>query len=303
MLADLHCDTAYECFVHDKKLTDESLHINCSLIEKTDDYFQFFAHYIPEDRPDKWAFLKELLAFSKTILSENGFEILAPKHKLPYGKRKAAISVENCDVFEGGDLNKLEDLKQADVAVISLVYNHTNALGCGARSENDTGLTELGRNVAQAAGACGIILDVSHASYKTTEDILSISELPVLATHSNAYAITPHPRNLQDYHIRRIAESGGLIGLNLYPPFLSDRCAGISDIAKHLRHILDVGGEDCLALGCDLDGVDRLPKGIRNLVSVSELFGTLQQYGFSKSVLEKVFYKNVNEFVRSNFGG
>lgn len=304
MLADLHADTLYECFVHQKTMDDTSLHIHHLIFEKIEGYLQNFACYIPEDTPDKWRFLQEFIAFGQKKLRDMGFKMSYETASMSRG-HSAILSVENCDVFDESEepTDKLLFLKNNGVHIISLVYNHTGRLGCGAFSEQDEGLSLLGRRVVSAANKTGMILDVSHASRKSAEDILLLASAPVLATHFNAFSLCPHPRNLTDEQIVRIAESGGLIGVNLYPPFLSEKVADRKDVAKHIQYMVNLCGEDHVALGGDLDGVERLPSGVKNLGSLLSLTDELHKCGIGETAAEKIFYKNVMNFAKENFGG
>ena len=101
-----------------------------------------------------------------------------------------------------------------------------------------------------------------------------------------------HPRNLKDEQIRAVAERGGVIGLNLYPAFLSDKQVDLTDCVRHIRHIMNVGGEDCIGLGSDFDGVEMLPQGIRGAQDYEALFACLTHSGFTDGQIEKITYQN-----------
>ncbi len=301
--ADLHCDTLFECYRRKTDLTDPSLHIRTDLFTEFEHFVQVFAHYIPENQPNKWEFLMEFLENSHQLICKHNINYFHKEQK-PYGNVMALFSVEGGDLFSCKDhvRERVEYLTKKNVRFFSLIYNHTNALGCGARSDTDTGLTDLGAHVVESLEEYGIIPDISHASYHSAEDILNVTKGPVCATHSNAYSLMPNPRNITDQQLRKIAQKDGLVGVNLYPPFLSKKRAGISDIMKHITHLVDVCGEDHVAFGCDFDGVDQLPEGIFNLSSIHDLYNRMKLCGFRESALEKLFYKNILDFIKTYCG-
>ncbi len=299
--ADLHCDTLFECFVRHKDFSCQT-HINAVNARVFSNYLQTFAFFVPEKTKQKKDFLFDFIEFGGKVLRQNGFSPDIIDETAPC---RAILAVENCDVFtdenEAGPV--LDALYQKGVRILSLVYNNGNSLGSGAMSVTDTGLTPLGRTVVSAAEERGMTLDVSHASRNTTRDILDICAGPVLATHSNARSLCDSPRNLPDDQIRRVAESGGLIGINLYPPFLKEREADAGDIIRHMNFMISVAGEDHIAFGCDFDGVDILPSGITDLGSLLLIRDACLRGGMPEETVEKIFFGNVNRFVKQRFGG
>lgn len=299
--ADLHCDTLSECYLKNKSLEDKALHINLSSASQFERYIQVFAHFIPERQADKWAWFNDFLQNSKLLLKRAEIPIFHSAQDLEQ-KRIAVLSVEGGDLFENlqqGE-ERIPYLRDEGISFFSLIYNQTNRFGCGAASKADGGLTELGKSTVPLLEENGIIIDVSHASRQSTEDILDIARRPVCATHSNAFALCNHLRNLTDRHLRRIADSGGLVGINLYPPFLSDN-AQRSDIYRHISYVLDICGQDALCFGCDFDGVDCLPDGVHNLSTIEVLFYEMKQLGYPETLLEKIFYNNIMAFLNANF--
>lgn len=300
-LADLHCDTLYRCYTEHTDLNDKRLHINLSNAAGFDRLTQTFAHYLPEMQENKWEFLNNMLSNSKSLLLRANILIFQTCDDLK-NNRCAVLSVEGGDLFD--DVYQAEQrvlkLKEQGIVLFSMIYNHTNRLGCGALSADDTGLTLLGRQVLQLLENSNIILDVSHASYRSTDEILSLSKTPVCATHSNAYTLMPHPRNLRDEHLRKIAQKGGVIGINLYPAFLAKSAADRNDIYRHIAYICDKCGEDAIAFGCDFDGVDMLPRGIKNISSMEQLYFEMRRLGYSERLLDKLFYNNYCEFLKAN---
>lgn len=302
--ADLHCDTLLSCYENQTDLSYQTLHINGQYFQNFERYIQVFAHFIPEETPHKWDFFQSFLKNSFKVLEKSKLPIMVNAADLKQ-RHLALLSVEGGDFFENETqiLPRVSFLKENNIAFFSLIYNHKNALGCGCADKIDTGLTPLGKKVLKALEEKGIIPDVSHASFKSTKEILELSSGPVCATHSNAFDLTPHRRNLCKEHLHAIAQSGGLVGVNLYPPFLSARTASVDDIFRHVDYLINCCGENAVVFGCDFDGVDKLPQGIYNLSSIESVYLEFERRGYSQSVIEKLFYKNVYEFLKENFGG
>ncbi len=298
-LAELHSDTLYRCFENNWDLDNRHLHVSLSSFDHFLRFHPTFAHYIPEKQADKWDYLKRFL--------ENSHRLLA-KHHIPMFRNSKDLQNDNCVILsvEGGDIfsheslleEQIDFLNYSAIRIFSMIYNHDNILGCGAKTEYDSGLTSLGCDVVRCLENNKIIPDISHASAQSAKDILSVAKGPVFATHSNVYSLLPHERNLTDEALKAIAWSGGLIGVNFYPPFLSKNAADISDIIRHLSYLIDFCGEDHVCFGCDFDGVDTLPRGIKNVGSLNDLYENMLQQNFSESILEKIFYQNISNFMK-----
>ena len=148
----------------------------------------------------------------------------------------------------------------------------------------------------------GVIVDVSHMSDRAIEDTLSATSYPVLATHSNYRSVSGSPRNLIDSHAKRIATRGGVIGLNLYPSFLTDRgSAGFEDIKRHVDYALSLVGEDALALGCDIDGTDgEYPVGLGETESIHDSLANFFSSEYGDRIAEKIVGENALNFFKEN---
>ncbi len=176
------------------------------------------------------------------------------------GSINALLTVEEGGAIEGS-LEKLEALYACGVRMMTLTWNFENELG--APGGKGGGLTLFGQACVERMKALGMIVDVSHGSDRLAEDVAALmGHTPFVASHSNAREVFAHPRNLGDGEIRRIADNGGVIGLNFFADFLStDKSAAgqRQALLAHAEHILKVGGEDILAIGSDFDGIPENP--------------------------------------------
>ena len=200
------------------------------------------------------------------------------------------LTIENGLSLEG-DLERLDAWHAAGVCILGLTWNATNDLASGCTAEPGGGLTELGRQVVRRVASLGMAIDLSHLAPPGVVEVLA-EDVPLLATHSNAAALHPHPRNLDDEQLRGIAERGGIVGLNFYAPFLADGEANLSTVARHARHMADVMGAEHVAIGTDLDGIDRLPGGFAGHQDLPRLEEALLGHGFDDAERQGIFGGN-----------
>lgn len=214
-------------------------------------------------------------------------------------KTALVLTVENGSLL-GAGLEHVEELRRDGVRMVTLTWNGENALGSG--HETDHGLTPLGKEAVRALEKAGIVIDVSHLNDAGFRDVLEVAQKPFAASHSNARFVCPHRRNLEDEQIREMVMRNCIIGLNYYSLFLrSDgKDADFDDLYRHICRFLELGAEDCLALGSDFDGAD-LPPCLDDCRKVPALGEYLLSRGLGRPLVEKLFWKNALEFARTNW--
>jgi membrane dipeptidase len=204
------------------------------------------------------------------------------------------LTIEDGGVFEGS-LEKLYQCYDDGVRLVTLTWNHENEIGYPNAAEPDLmelGLKEFGVQVVEEMNQLGMIIDVSHLSDGGFYDVVRYAKKPFVASHSNARALTPHPRNMTDDMIRVLSNYGGIMGLNFAPQFLNDtKESKISDMVRHVLHIYQTGGAEVLAIGTDFDGVEGQLE-VASPVDMEKLYDALHQAGLSEDVLEKMWTKN-----------
>ena len=211
------------------------------------------------------------------------------------GKISAILTLEDARAINHS-LENIERFYKQGFKIIGLLWNQENCLGFPNNTDpkiNQKGLKPFGIEAIQYMEELGMLVDVSHLNDGGIADVLTYAKKPVLATHSNARSIANHPRNLIDEHIKGIAESGGLIGLCISPRFLrgSGNESTIEDMIRHLDYILDVGGEDVLAIGTDFDGTSGNFE-IGSPKEMPKLFEHLEQHHWPLKRIEKLAHKN-----------
>lgn len=285
---DLHADTPLKIYYEGLAFSDPRLHVSSGCLSRFDFRGQVFACFCRPELGNDEAYAT-FFAMRDRLLSE-----LAPYR----GERFYPIlAVEDARLL-GNSRERLTALAAADVRILTLLWRGETQIG-GAY-DTDTGLTAFGKAAVADALLLGVHPDASHASYRAFFEIAEAAAScgrPFLATHSNAYSVCPHPRNLRDEQFRAVRDAGGLVGLCLYPPHLTEgREATVYDAVRHLEHWLSLGGEDTVALGTDLDGIDTLPRGIRSSGDLTLLAEALDRLGYTASLIEKIFSKNAELF-------
>lgn len=207
------------------------------------------------------------------------------------------IEAEGAEII-GESLEELERLYEAGLRILTLSWNNDNEV-CDSIAGNSrhNGLSDFGRKVVEKAEAMGIVIDVSHASDKTFSDIAEIHKKSFIASHSNSRAICSHRRNLTDEQIRTIAKSGGIIGINLFPDFLNNSGnAHLMDIIRHIEYISALVGTSCIGLGCDFDGIDLPPGGIRGVEDMGKIIEELLKLNYSEETVKGIAGQNFKKF-------
>lgn len=152
----------------------------------------------------------------------------------------------------GDNVDLVAAYERLGVRVMQLTYNHGGLVGDGCLEARDAGLTQFGHRVLAEMQRVGITVDLSHAGDRTCSDALAATSGPIIASHSNARAVCDSPRNLLDEHIRAIAESGGVLGLNAFPAFVSaDPVPTLDQLIDHAVYIAELVGAEHIGLGFD----------------------------------------------------
>jgi len=216
------------------------------------------------------------------------------------GRISAIISIEGGDALLG-DINNLYHFYNRGVRSVGLLWNRENELGFSWAQNADQGLTPFGIEVVERMEELGMIVDVSHLNEAGFWDVVNISTRPFIASHSNAYALASHGRNLSDEQIMAIVESGGFIGLNMFPRFVTgEQTATMDDIIAQFRHFIELGAGYNIALGSDFDGIPTLPEGITDVSSLMDLHERLTTE-FGEEVAFRIMEGNFLEFLTRYF--
>lgn len=166
------------------------------------------------------------------------------------------------------------------VRYITLTHNCDNPFATAASSVTgglpDKGLTSFGRDCIKEMNRLGMMVDLSHVSYKTMLDTLECTQAPVIFSHSSSFILTPHERNVRDDVLKLVKDNGGVVCINFLPQFLkregkSADDVTIDDAVAHLVHIITLIGWDHVGFGSDFDGIPCGPKGLEDVSKYPEL--------------------------------
>ncbi len=210
------------------------------------------------------------------------------------------LSIEGAEALEGS-LDNLGYFYDRGVRAIGLTWNRRNPFGRGVRAEGEDGLSPLGLELVEAMEHMGMIVDVSHLSDQAFWDLAAAAKRPFIASHSNARALNSFPRNLLDEQIRRIADSGGVVGAVFVPDFVTaDPPAGCFEaFLDHIDHLVKVGGMGAVGIGSDFDGYT--DKGFHVLADASEfplLAQGLERRGYGEEAVAKILSGNWERLIR-----
>ncbi|MBU5483825.1 dipeptidase [Clostridium sp. MSJ-11] len=307
-IIDLHCDTIY-LLEQEKKggnLYKNNFSVDIEKLKRGGSLAQFFALFIDksECKDAKESCIKLMDRFYSEInqysdhisLARNFQEMQENKDK---GKISAFLTIEGGEALKG-DMENLYYFFQNGVRLITLTWNYPNEIGFSSSKDEyvDKGLTFFGTDLIDEMNRLGMLIDVSHLSDRGFYEVADRTKIPFIASHSNAREIKPHRRNLTDTMIKVLSEKGGVMGINFYSDFLGDSHMGmVKDMVAHIKHIRNVGGIDCIALGSDFDGIGS-PVEIEDISQMDKLIFALEKEGFSFDEMERILYKNAQRVIR-----
>ncbi len=195
----------------------------------------------------------------KFILVDAVDDVLRAKREK---KLAIAFDLEGA-VSLGNQLSMLATYHRLGVRQMHFVYNLNNEAGGGCQ-DDDQGLTDFGRALVDEANRLGILLDLSHVGYRTTMEIMERSTLPVVFSHSNPKALVDHPRNITDEQMKRVAATGGLVGITGVGRFLGDPEAKSETFVDAIDMTVDRIGIEAVGMGLDFNwapgGPSRFPR-------------------------------------------
>ena len=323
-VADMHCDTISKILESrksgDKKgqnLRKNTFHIDLEKMKQGDYLIQNFAMYInlhETENPFEECmnmidvFYCEMEANNDLIAPAKSYKDIVKNQG--DGKISGLLTIEEGGVCQG-NLAFLRDFYRLGVRMMTLTWNFGNEIGFPnvyqtktgdeifyGLPDTEQGLTPFGIELIQEMERLGMIVDVSHLSDAGFYDVAMYAKKPFVASHSNARAICRHTRNLTDDMIRKLAQCGGVMGINFEPKFLNVSMpdekvhATIQQVVEQIKHIAFVAGTACIGLGSDFDGIADNDE-LLNASFLPKLEDALWMAGFGQEEIEGIFYKNI----------
>ncbi|SON58298.1 Membrane dipeptidase (Peptidase family M19) [Hartmannibacter diazotrophicus] len=211
------------------------------------------------------------------------------------------LHIEGAEAIDP-ELAMLDVLHAAGLRSLGPVWSRPTIFGEGvpfrfpATPDIGGGLTEAGKALVKRCNELGILVDLSHLNAAGFDDVASLTDAPLVATHSNAHALCPHARNLTDAQLAAIGASKGMVGLNFATAFLRedgqmDRRTPLETMLRHLDHLVEKAGEDCVGLGSDFDGAE-IPQEIRDVAGLPHLVAAMRAHGYGEPLIRKICLEN-----------
>jgi membrane dipeptidase len=223
----------------------------------------------------------------------------APFAALAPNTIRVRISFEGADGF-ADDFGAVVPWVKRGACLWGLIHSRNNALGGSSQdpSGKAPGMTTQGTELANALVMAGGVLDIAHASDASANELLTLAEAkraPVVATHTGMRALYNIKRNISDDLIKRVASSGGIVGVSFYLRHLTaKKQATLDDVVAHIEHLRAVGGARVLALGSDFEGDIVPPIDAPTIAALPELLKRLRSRGFTDEELEAFFHGNAD---------
>ena len=331
---DMHCDTLSEIWRGNaQSLAHNGLCVDLERLKKAGAKTQFFACFVNAagSGSDVWEQAwKNVLEMTELACSTEGEQlhfireageveggnpinpVCPPVPEQEFSGIKGILTVEEGGVLNG-KMERLDELYRRGIRLITLTWNYENCIGSPNSLDPqvmERGLKPFGIQMVERMNELGMIIDVSHLSDGGFWDCIRCSRTPIVASHSNARSLCSHPRNLTDEMLRALGNKGGVAGVNFYSAFLREKDgtgesvrAGLEDIVRHMRRMMDQAGEDAVALGTDFDGfeTEALPEKIRGVQDMDLLWEAMRQSGITSRQIDKIAYGNVSRIMKEVF--
>ncbi len=297
---------------------------------------QFWSVYVPGADPAPFATTLEQIDLVDRMVAiapdrlGNAFTAADVRTVRASGRVASLRGAEGGHCIEGS-LAKLAELHDRGVRYLTLTHTEANAWADSATDEpRHGGLSAFGRRIVAEMNRLGMIVDISHVAPATMRAAIEVSEHPVIASHSGAAAVAPHPRNVPDDVLELAAATGGVVMVPFYPPFVVPATAAkalgmaadrrhllatvgdrdqvdrlnaeatadwdrgsVDDVADHIEHIVRVAGVDHVGLGSDFDGIDMTIPGLGDVAGYPALTEALLARGWEERGVRQVLGDNV----------
>jgi membrane dipeptidase len=317
---DAHCDLLYQLWKskrHDLFYKEHNrLHTSYKRLLEGHVSIQTMAIFVPPDVPQPFRFYVALemidICYEKLLLLTQDDEAevvllttaeqLRNLHieKMTHEKVKpkklyVVLSLEGVSPIQG-ELLYLRILQRLGIRSVGITWNHRNEAADGVLEKRGSGLSQFGLSLIKELNRCHMAVDVSHLNESGFWDVLSVAKQPVMASHSNAQALCPHPRNLNDHQLEAIFKQGGVVGINFVPFFVNDQEAPtIRHLLHHVEHMLELGGNEHVTFGSDFDGTDTMIQGIEHAGHWPQLVELFQKH-YAEKVVQGLFYENLRQY-------
>jgi membrane dipeptidase len=256
------------------------------------------------------------------------------------GKIAALMGIEGGHAIEDS-LRLLRDYYALGIRYMTLTHTNTNNWADSSGDmdkpgvDHHNGLTDFGKQVVREMNRLGMMVDISHVADKTFWDALEVSSAPIIASHSSCRALTNVPRNMTDQMIVALAKKGGVVQVNFYCGFISQKSADanklfqaqprakldekdpaaieaylkeyrkavppatLADVVDHIDHVVKIAGINAVGIGSDFDGIECAPEGLEDVSKFPNLTRALKEKGYSAEDIRKIYGGNTLRLMRA----
>jgi membrane dipeptidase len=229
---------------------------------------------------------KESQGTFRVITSVTNLEAYAYERKNTPQLTAGILGVEGLHCLEG-NLNNLDVFFDAGVRTAGLVHLSDNDLGGSAHGRRQDGITPLGESVLEGMEKKRMVVDLAHASAKLLDDVLDRATRPLIISHTGLKGAHNNERNISDEHARRIAATGGIVGIGFFPWAIG--VCTMKALLKMLLYAVNLVGADCVALGSDFDGMVSTPFDVSGMALITD---ALLGHGLSETDIAKIMGGN-----------
>lgn len=275
--------------------TLETTHTNIPKIKKGRLGAQFWSAYVPCETQYKDAVRQTLeqidvvhrmcQKYPETFMFATSSQDIMEAFRM--NKTASLIGVEGGHSLDSS-LGTLRTMYQLGVRYLTLTHSCNTPwadnwlVDTGSEPSQHNGLSPFGKQLIVEMNRLGMLIDLAHVTEAVMNQVLDMSEAPVIFSHSSAYSICPHKRNVPDDVLTRVKAKGGIVMVNFYNDYVTcSKTANISNVADHFDHIKKVAGADIVGFGGDYDGVTRLPEGLEDVSKVPNVVAELLRRGWT----------------------
>jgi membrane dipeptidase len=242
--------------------------------------------------------LDEVAASGEVQVARSAADVEAA---LAGGPLAAILHFEGAEPIEPG-LGNLAELYERGLRSVGLVWSRPNAFATGvafrfpSTPDIGEGLTEAGRRLVTECNSHGILIDLAHLNERGFWDVAELSQAPLVASHSNAHALSANSRNLTDAQIDEIGRSGGIVGITYHAGMLGeaggiDPDVPLGRVVDHVDHVVARIGIDHVGFGSDFDGAT-MPTELGDASGLQRVAGALRDRGYGEDDVAKLAHTN-----------
>ncbi|XP_060924614.1 dipeptidase 1 [Limanda limanda] len=292
--------------------TLESTHTNIPKIKEGRLGAQFWSAYVPCETQYKDAVRQTLeqidvihrmcQKYPETFMFATSSKDIMDAFNM--NKTASLIGVEGGHSLDSS-LGTLRVMYQLGVRYLTLTHSCNTPwadnwlVDTGSEPSEHNGLSPFGKQLVVEMNRLGMLIDLAHVTVAVMNQVLDMSKAPVIFSHSSAYSICQHKRNVPDDVLKRVNQTGGIVMVNFYNDYVTcSKTAKLSDVADHFDHIKKVAGAGIIGFGGDYDGVTRLPEGLEDVSKVPNLVAELLRRGWTDEEVKAALGNNLLRVLR-----